>query len=582
MNEKLPILSVKGLTKKFYGDAEPQIRSVTFEVERKSIVGIIGPDGSGKTTLLRLLSGVMSPTDGRIEVNIGDLPDGNRGIGYLPQNCGLYDELTVYENCQLYADLYAIPQNERVNRIQKVLHWTGLFPFVGRKAAHLSGGMRQKLGLACILLAEPPLLLMDEPTVGIDPLAREEFWSLLQELKQQGNTVILSTAYLDEADRCDRILVLHYGRVIFYGSPQQLLSEVSGRVFIVRPANDTPRSFALWLMQHPEILDAIVQGECVRVFVKIDFPEEIVERVKEIFPAKPRIEDAVLNLLLQKGTSNADSLNIRIGRSIRKQSLELLDANESVIEVINLTKRFGDFTAVDHISFSVYPGEIFGLIGPNGAGKTTIFKMLCGLMKPTSGAIHIEGIDMMKAASTVRGKIGYMAQHFSLYRDLTVYQNLIFFAGIYGLSLREQRKILRDTIDSFSLSRYLDRKAASIPYGVQKRLSLACAAMHKPSVLFLDEPTSGVDPMIRREIWRRIQLYVAEGAVVIVTTHFLDEAEYCDRIALIQQGKLLAVDTPMGIKTQAVKSGEREFTLEEAIIFLLKALSSKDRIQKVS
>ena len=493
----------------------------------------------------------------------------------MPQRFGLYEDLTVRENMDLYAELRSVPREERSARYAELLAFTGLGPFTGRLAGRLSGGMKQKLGLACTLLSRPPVLLLDEPGVGVDPLARRELWRMVRELLTPDRIVVWSTAYLDEAEACDTVLLLNEGRLLYDGTPKDLAKRVEGRVFLLGGAGGRRRKLIAPLMERKGTLDAVIQGSSVRVLTSDDGTElrgglDALSREAEVFvevetepssrlalrPTPPRFEDAFMQLLG----------GARRGSGAVAEFFGEKGTGGVSVEARHLTKRFGSFTAVDDVSFSIGRGEIFGLLGPNGAGKSTTFKMMCGLLTPTEGGCAVSGLDFRTALGAARAKLGYMAQKFSLYGDLTVLQNLRFFSGIYGL---RGDSALERVVETFGLNTYLSSRAGSLPLGFKQRLAMGCAVMHGPDVLFLDEPTSGVDPVTRREFWTCINSFALKGVTVMVTTHFMDEAEYCDRIALVYRGRTIASGPPDALKA-SVRTDERpDPTLEEAFISLI-------------
>jgi ABC-2 type transport system ATP-binding protein len=564
-----PLVEVVGVTKWFAKTAVPALDCLHALIEPGQVTGLVGPDGAGKTTLLRLLAGLLLPDEGRIKVcgfdTAGDLAGIRRVVSYMPQRFGLYEDLTVQENLDLYADLYGVTAAARRRAFDRLLAFTDLARFTDRLAGKLSGGMKQKLGLACALIRTPSLLLLDEPSVGVDPISRRELWKMVYDLVDQGIGVVWSTAYLDEAERCARVILLNEGKILGDGPPRELTARVEGRSFLVQGAGAARREVLATALKLPEILDGAIQGASVRLVVRRGSmppePSALGRDGIEITPVAPRFEDAFIDLL--GGSSKAESPLAGPGRH--------QDDGRSVVEAHELTKRFGDFTAADRITFRIGRGEIFGLLGPNGAGKSTTFKMMCGLLRPTFGSARVAGFDLYRAASSARARLGYMAQKFSLYGDLSVRQNLEFFAGIYGLPRDRRRAMTARMVESFGLQPYLGGNAGSLPLGFKQRLALACAVMHEPEVLFLDEPTSGVDPLTRREFWSHINALVERGVTVMVTTHFLDEAEYCDRVALVYRGRIIAKGSPDELKDKARSDSTPEPTLEDAFIALVEA-----------
>jgi ABC-2 type transport system ATP-binding protein len=565
-----PAAQVSGLVKSF--GATRALDGITAQLPAGKILGLVGPDGAGKTTLIRLLAGLMEPSAGTLEV-LGRKPSAEGGtvqaeIGYMPQRFGLYEDLSVLDNLNLYANLRALDASERDRRFAELLRFTDLAPFTARLAGQLSGGMKQKLGLACALLGRPRLLLLDEPGVGVDPLSRRELWSMVSELVAGGVTVLWSTAYLEEAERAAYIWLLDAGRLLYDGPPQELSERVRGRVFRRRVGPGEARRVAEAELARAAVLDAVIQGASVRVLVKPGAAQAF--RDAPYQPVAPRLEDAYVELL--GGVRKGESLLAR-GWPQPTPAATAGAARERPDEVLvhaeALTRRFGDFLAADHIGFEVQAGEIYGLLGPNGAGKSTTFRMLCGLLKPTSGDASVAGVNLLHAASRARARLGYMAQKFSLYGDLSVAQNLDYFADIYGLARTAKRERVPAMIEIFELAPHLQSNASLLPLGFKQRLALACATLHAPRVLFLDEPTSGVDPLMRREFWHHINALTTRGVAVVVTTHFMEEAEYCDRIGLIWRGRKIAEGTPDELKLRARSAQLPEPTLEDAFIALI-------------
>ena len=558
------VVSVNKLLKKF-GD-NVAINNISFSIKKGKIIGLIGPDGAGKTTLIRLLLGLLVPTDGTIDV-LGIDPIKETGkihdiVGYMPQKFGLYEDLSVIENLNLFADLKSLTKEERDYYFEILLDFTNLKNFTSRLAGRLSGGMKQKLGLACALLGKPKFLLLDEPGVGVDPISRRELMSMVRNLRGDGMTILWSTSYLDEAESFDETIVLNEGNIIYDGEPQNLKSSMNGKVFLTNIKGDVNNRKLLReiIRSDKSIIDATIEGKSVRVSSNDD---KLISKFKRyLVPTTPRFEDAVINLLGGCNLSESKlTKNTHIDHNI-----------DCVIKAENLTKIYGEFTAANHINFSIKKGEIFGLLGPNGAGKSTSFKMMCGLLKPTSGQAYIMGVNMLEHPELARGNLGYMAQKFSLFTNLTVKQNLFFFSGIYGLSGSKQKERIDEIIEVFDFEKYLNTLAGTLPLGFKQRLSLACAIMHNPAVLFLDEPTSGVDPLTRREFWNHINSMVEKGVTVMVTTHFMDEAEYCDRIALIYKGQAIKIGSTEEIKN----NGE---TMEDAFIRVINEYNEKNNCQ---
>ncbi len=564
------LVRIDGVTKRFGDAGPPALDAVSGAIVGGAVTGLVGPDGAGKTTLIRIIAGLLAPEQGRLEV-LGFDPTRqpervHAAIGYMPQRFGLYEDLSVAENLRLYADLRGLPRRERASRFEQLLAFTDLQPFASRRAGKLSGGMKQKLGLACALVRKPSLLLLDEPSVGVDPISRRELWRIVSGLKDEGVGVVWSTSYLDEAEACDHVLLLNGGHLLFGGPPRDLTRRTDGRVFRMIGIEGRRRPVLAAALAEPEVIDGVVQGRAIRLVARdaanLPVPPPEAGACAALIPATPRFEDSFIDIL---GGGPG-------GRSALAESMRTIEGSgEPVIVARGLTKRFGDFTAASDISFDVAPGEIFGLLGPNGAGKSTTFRMLCGLLKPTSGEGRVAGIDLRRDTAGARNRLGYMAQKFSLYGDLSVGQNLAFFAGVYGLTGARKREQIDKMTGIFGLGERLKMASKELPLGYKQRLALACAVLHEPEALFLDEPTSGVDPITRREFWTHINGLVERGVAVVVTTHFMDEAEYCDRISLIYRGCSIALGSPDDLKERVTTAERPEPTMEDAFIALVKS-----------
>ena len=569
--------TVRDVTKRFTAVGPPALRNVSIDIKAGEMTGLVGPDGAGKTTLMRVLTGLLHPEQGKVEV-LGGVPGASaEDIGYMPQRFGLYEDLSVLQNLELYAQLRGLPRAEHAPTFERLLEFTDLKRFEARLAGKLSGGMKQKLGLACALVRTPRLLLLDEPGVGVDPVSRRELWAMVVGLVGEGIAVLWSTAYLDEAERCSTVYLLSEGRVLFAGPPAELTGRMAGRSVRLLGFHGNRRRLLEKALDRPEVSDGTVQGRAIRLVMVRDQPvldPSVIDagpdaRV-ELVP--PRFEDAFVDLL-GGGPSGTSTLAADYAR--------VPESSVPAIEAKKMTKRFGDFTAVEDINLNVCRGEIFGLLGPNGAGKSTTFKMLCGLLTPSSGSGAVAGSSFAVAGAKARSRLGYMAQKFSLYGDLSVAQNLAFFAGIYGLDRARARAKIDSLVHIFGLERYLPVNSGTLPLGFKQRLALACAVMHEPPVLFLDEPTSGVDPITRREFWTHINGLVERGVTVLVTTHFMEEAEYCDRIVLIARAREIAHGTPDELKAQAATmSNLDDPTMEDAFITLLEAADRQRKADK--
>lgn len=568
---KETVVEICDITKMFKNEAHPALDHITATIPKGQIVGLAGPDGAGKTTLMRLIAGLMNPTSGQILVQEIDTAKDAEAIhkitGYMPQKFGLYEDLTVQQNLNLYADLRGVLVEARAETFQKLLKFTSLAPFTARLAGKLSGGMKQKLGLACALIKTPQLLLLDEPSVGVDPISRRDLWKMVRELVGEGISAVWSTAYLDEAAACDSVLLLNEGKLLYNGPPKALTDRVLDRVFKITQIDTNRRQVLVRALKEPEVIDGVIQGSDVRIVLKegkaasqIDVKALGGGSTAKLVKTAPRFEDAFIDIL--GGGPGGMSV-------LAEHTPEVVVKKDVMIQVTNLTKRFGSFTAVDNISLTIRPGEIFGLLGPNGAGKSTTFRMMCGLLKPTSGTAIVNGVDLFEAPSLTRAGFGYMAQKFSLYGNLNVKENLEFFSGIYNLQGKARQDAVQLMIEIFNFKDYLKEPAEILPLGFKQRLALSCACMHNPEILFLDEPTSGVDPVTRREFWNHINGMVEKGVTIMVTTHFMDEAEYCDTLALVYQGKMITLGTPDSLKAQCATGENPTPTLEDAFIQLI-------------
>lgn len=546
------------------------LQGINMQIKTGQLTALVGPDGAGKTTFLRLIAGLYKPTAGSLEVLGMDVAKDPQSvqdrISYMPQKFGLYEDLSIQENLDLYADLHGVPMNVRKERFARLLKITDLARFTERPAGKLSGGMKQKLGLACTLVRSPELLLLDEPSVGVDPLSRRDLWSIIEQLVREENlSVILSTAYMDEAERCHEVYVMLDGQVLKQGTPDELTAQAQAQTWQVKPSPDMKaRVLQAHLLDNQHyIADAVPKGDVVRFITRTESPSLPADLLPKGVVAEPRaaeLEDAFMLLLheakhIQKTVlaqenlaldpsitliENSDPPQVKTEQNV-KQQLE-----KPVIVVKDLVRTFGDFTAVASTSFDVYRGEIFGLLGPNGAGKTTTFRMLCGLLPASSGMLEVAGMNLRTARAQARAKIGYVSQKFALYGNLSVLDNLKFFGGAYGLSGKQLKQQIDKALLQFELKPHA--KSGDLPNGFKQRLSMAAALLHQPEIVFLDEPTSGIDPLARRSFWYTIGELANQGMTIIVTTHFMEEAEYCDRIAIQDAGKLLAIGTPQQIR----------------------------------
>ena len=542
------------------------VDGASLNINKGEVFGLIGPDGAGKSTIMKAVAGILKFDRGIIRV-FGIDVDSERSaekikshLGFMPQGLGLnlYPELSIEENINFFAHLRSVPKDRLFKWKEELLDMTRLKPFKNRRMKNLSGGMKQKLGLICTLIHEPELLILDEPTTGVDPVSREDFWEILaQLLGEKSVTALISTAYLDEAMRFNHLALMFNGKVIACGRPDEIVNSVKGSsVKVLADPQTKAMDILSRLLQKPE-----VAGNYIKVFVEgKDFKQATVRvsdilkkngiKIDDIYAEEPELEDVFIALLQKRHSDLPDSHSFSLS-PIHLSAHSPPD--KMAIEAKKITRYFGKFCAVDNVSFSVEKGEVFGLLGPNGAGKTTLIKMLCGIIPPTAGNATVAGVDI-RHIKDVRERIGYMSQIFSLYRDLTVTENIKLYAGIYGLTKKETRMRLDWIIDMAGLKGHEEDLAGKLPMGIRQRLALGCALVHKPEVLFLDEPTSGVDPIGRRAFWDIIfHLSREEKVTILVTTHYMMEAEHCDRLALMYAAKIIADDSPQRLKQDVVK-----------------------------
>src|SRR5262252_3676966 len=543
-------IRIKNLWKR-YGSIEA-VRGINMEVRESEIFGLIGPDGAGKTTTFQILADVMEQTAGSAEVFGRPAREMRSQTGYLTQGFSLYPDLTVMENIRYIGDLRRVPSGEIVERGRRYLAMFNMERFADRLAGHLSGGMKQKLALAGVLVPEPRVLLLDEPTTGVDPVSRREFWDTLAHLSAGGLTILVATPYLDEAERCHRVALMHDGELREMGTPIELRRSLNAKRLELRTANLAEAERILVDISGPEknIIDVQRFGDRLDLLVRDpDEAKRTNERMAdrlhldELRVDEPTLENTFVATLRRLG-HQAHEMPFPGRHDHRKLSGQI------AVSARNLTKQFGSFTAVRNVNLRIQYGEIYGLLGANGAGKTTTIKMLCGLLDPTEGDIQLVGESADLRSFAVRQRMGYMSQKFSLYNDLSIQENLDFFAGVYGVPEDEREEKIRWVLSFSGLEDKQNQITGSLPGGWKQRVAFGAAIMHEPPVLFLDEPTSGVDPLARRAFWKVINRLADHGTAILVTTHYLEEAEQCNRLGMMVAGELVMEGTPRGVKQE--------------------------------
>lgn len=534
-------VTIEQVSKTFKGMEKPALDEITCGVAQGIITGLAGPDGAGKTTLMRLIAGLMEPASGTITVErlnpIRDVAKLHAVIGYMPQKFGLYEDLTVIENLNLHADLRGVVGEEKKASFERLLAFTDLARFTTRLAGKLSGGMKQKLGLACALLGKPKLLLLDEPSVGVDPISRRELWRMVKELAGGGMTILWSTSYLDEAERCDSVILLNEGKLLFTGLPKDLTGKVAEKCVLLKNSEGSRRQILARALSEPQVMDGVIQGNSIRLVLREGGAKPDLKKIRagshaELVPEKPRFEDAFITLL---GGGPG-------GVSVLAEHLKPIEKDGAVvIEAEALTKKFGDFAATDDVTFQVKRGEIFGLLGPNGAGKSTTIKMLTGLLAPTTGSIRILGGNIIdqKAAPDIKRRIGVVPEGLALFDNLTATEYLTFVGRIYGLSPEVLASRSDELLTIMDLPRGKKKLVVEYSHGMKKKLALAAALIPNPDLLFLDEPFEGVDAMSARLLRDTLRQCCARGATVFLTTHILEIVEkLCTDVGIIAKGRV--------------------------------------------
>ena len=550
------------------------------------LICLTGPDGAGKSTLLKILAGVLPFDKGEVLLN-GKKPDManekfSKDVGYMSQTLGLYEELTVWDNLTILSGLRGLKLKESSDYLTKLLTSVNLINFKDREAGALSGGMKQKLALCCTIAARPKILILDEPTVGVDPVSRNELWNIiLSYLKEVQGYCIFSTAYLEEADFCDLVLMLNDGKLLLQGSKESLLNKLPHQTYSLEDTKDNYQQALKKALQLtfrddanspildicPRLgrIDILTTKGCSLEELKLYLQKHFNDTFK-LNTRGPILEDVYIhNALTEQLKIQSKSTAIKKSNSSDTACSTLNNQRSEIVIARNIKKCFGNFVAVDDSSFKVHIGEIFGLLGPNGAGKTTTFRMICALSKPTSGQVTINGFDLAKAKHDARATIGYVSQKFSLYRKLSVYQNLEYFGLSYGLKPKALKERIKELLSEFNLEDFKNINSETLPFGIQRQLSMACALIHKPKILFLDEATSGADPLARRNFWYLINKLATTGTCVVVTTHFMEEAEYCDNFLIQDQGKILVLGSPNTI----CRKDNKRISIQEKFVSLI-------------
>jgi len=561
------VIQVQGLVKR-YGKLSA-LHGIDFEVHQGEIFGLIGPDGAGKTTAFQVLAGVMEATDGEVRVLNQAPRDARLSTGYLTQKFSLYLDLSIDENLRYSAGLREIPHKLFALRRAKYLQLMNIEQFGSRLAGQLSGGMKQKLALCCALVSQPRILLLDEPTTGVDPVSRREFWDVIAALAAEGVTIVVATPYLDEAERCHQVALMYEGKIQQTGTPDALRTSLGLQRLEVRTSDLVAAEQALLkaagnVDRSTAIVDVQTFGDRLDVLVKDSKVGETQIRgvlarsqmqLGSIHSADPTLENVFVTRLRQQGS---DPEFIAFPR-LRQESassppgsswLLAPDSSKVAIATQNLSKVFGSFQAVKDVNIVVHYGEIYGLLGANGAGKTTTIKMLCGLLEPSAGELSLAGRRSNLRSSSLRQRIGYMSQKFTLYDDLTVVQNLEFYCGVYEVPRRARQAKIDWVLETCGLVGQEKMLTGRLPGGWKQRVAFGASVMHEPEVLFLDEPTSGVDPLARRQFWRLIEDFARSGTAVLVTTHYLEEAEHCHRMGFMVAGQVVTQGSPSQVKAE--------------------------------
>jgi len=551
-----PVISIRDLRHSYGKQSNEAVAGINLDIYQGEIFGLIGPDGAGKTTTFQILSGIMAQKGGTVEVLSSQPRDVRLQMGYLTQRFSLYQDMSILENLRYTAGLHEVSDAAFKTRSEYYLELLDLAQFKERLAGRLSGGMKQKLALCCVLIHQPKILLLDEPTTGVDPVSRREFWDILAQLAvSEGITTVLATPYLDEAERCSRIALMYEGKIQQCDTPAKVKASLGvQRLEVYLPIAQLDQAADI-LKNNVDLQDTVsdVQRFGDRLDVLTNQPQETTKRILGIFEQKqiqvehfaidtPTLENTFVARLRELKGENSTGNYPRIFQTEKSPG--------TAIGAEHLNKVFGNFRAVKDINLDIKYGEVFGLLGANGAGKTTTIKMLCGLLSASSGLVSLAGETSQLRSAEVRQKLGYMSQKFTLYDDLTIGQNLEFYCGVYGIPRRHRRAKKNWVLQMSDLEGEEDKLTSDLPGGWKQRVAFGAAVMHEPKVVFLDEPTSGVDPLARREFWRWINQFASEGMAVLVTTHYLEEAEQCHRLGFMVAGELVVQGTPRQVKQE--------------------------------
>ncbi|BAY47821.1 ABC transporter-related protein [Scytonema sp. HK-05] len=549
------VISIRDLQHRYNKQTEA-VAGINLDIYQGEIFGLIGPDGAGKTTTFQILSGVMPQTSGIVEVLDSKPWDVRLQMGYLTQRFSLYLDMSIWENLRYAAGLREVTEAALKSRSEHYLKLLDLAQFKERLAGRLSGGMKQKLALCCALIHQPKILLLDEPTTGVDPVSRREFWDILADLAvSEGMTTVVATPYLDEAERCSRIALMYEGKIQQCDTPAKVKASLGvQRLEVYMPVAQLDKAADI-LKNNVDLRDLAqdVQRFGDRLDVLTAQPKETSHRIERVLEQQQiKVENLAIDTPTLENTFVARLRELK-GETSTGNYPQIFYQEKSegtAIGAENLNKVFGNFHAVKNINLDIKYGEVFGLLGANGAGKTTVIKMLCGLLPASSGKVSLAGETGQLRSAEVRQKIGYMSQKFTLYDDLTIGQNLEFYCGVYGIPRRHRRAKKNWVLQMSDLLGQEGRLTADLPGGWKQRVAFGAAVMHEPKVVFLDEPTSGVDPLARREFWRWINQFAAEGMAILVTTHYLEEAEQCHRLGFMVAGELVAQGTPRQVKQE--------------------------------